>query len=82
MTSALCLWIVLSHAILADAMPTISNRALRVPLQRRSRNTGDPTPVQSVTGERYLGAERVASLIDFAHQCVLCSLVILSTQPV
>ena len=40
MKSAPCLWAVLSLAMLAGAIPAISNRALWVPLQRRSSNAG------------------------------------------
>lgn len=62
--------------MLAGAIPAISNRALRVPLQRRSRNPEDPMSVRSASSEQFLGAERVANLISYAHECVFSSLVI------
>ncbi|KAI9566870.1 Asp-domain-containing protein [Boletus coccyginus] len=62
------LWIVLSLTMLAGAIPAISSRALRVPLQRRSGNAGDPTSVQSATSEPFLGAQRVANMISYAHE--------------
>lgn len=74
------LWTVLSYAMLAAAMPAISNRALRIPLQRRSLDSVDPMSVQSDTGEQFLGARRVAQLISYAHECVFCSLVICLAQ--
>jgi len=80
MKSASRLWIALSLTMLAGAIPAISNRALRVPLQRRSGIAGDPTLVQSATSKRYLGAKRVANMISYAHQCVSCSLAILFAQ--
>ncbi|KAH0833493.1 aspartic peptidase domain-containing protein [Lanmaoa asiatica] len=68
MKSAPRLWIMLSLAILAGAMPTISDRALRIPLHRRSLNAVDPTLVQSATSERFLGAQRVAQLISHTNE--------------
>ena len=73
MKTPLILSTVLSVAILSCAIPTaptISDRALRIPLQRRSRNATDSSSVQSATGGRFLGGERVADLIHYTYECV------------
>ncbi|KAG6369343.1 aspartic peptidase domain-containing protein [Boletus reticuloceps] len=67
MKSAQCLSVLLSLAILAGAIPARSNRPLKIPLQRRSRNASNSTSVQSATGERYLGAQRVANSISYVY---------------
>ncbi|KAF8442210.1 aspartic peptidase domain-containing protein [Boletus edulis BED1] len=67
MKSAQCLSVLLSLAILAGAIPARSNRPLKIPLQRRSRNARNSTSVQSATGERYLGAQKVANSISYVY---------------
>ena len=71
MKSTLCLWIALLFTMSSGAIPAISDRAFRIPLQRRSRNTAaDPMLVESGTSERSLGAQRAAQLISYARECV------------
>lgn len=68
------LWIILSLTMLAVARPATSDRALRIPLERRSRYVRDPMSAQSVASEQFLGAERVERLVSYAHKYVFCPL--------
>ncbi|KAG8212929.1 aspartic peptidase domain-containing protein [Butyriboletus roseoflavus] len=68
MKSTLRLWIILLSAMSAGAIPAVSNRALRIPLQRRSLNAVDLIPDQLNPSERFLGAKRVAQFISYARE--------------
>ncbi|KAG9316123.1 aspartic peptidase domain-containing protein [Chiua virens] len=63
---------ILSLVVHSTAVPAVSERTLRIPLQRRSRYTGDPVSYQSSTGEPFLGTHRVAQMISYASECVSC----------